>query len=253
MRTTRFLAALAASILGGLPMQADAQILGTAESYAVLAGETITNTGPTVLQGDLGLAPGTSVTGFPPGTVTGNMNIANSVALQAQIDLTTAYNYLADLPSDADLSDLDLGGRILLAGTYTFSSSAQLTGLLQLDAQGDADARWVFQIGSTLTTASASQVLMLNGGDPCNVYWQVGSSATLGTETAFLGHIVALTSITMNTGATILGGSALARNGSVTLDSNIIMACEAAVIPGPAAALPWIAGLLGTYARRRRK
>ena len=253
MRTTRFLAALAASILGGLPMQADAQILGTAESYAVLAGETITNTGPTVLQGDLGLAPGTSVTGFPPGTVTGNMNIANSVALQAQIDLTTAYNYLADLPSDADLSDLDLGGMILLAGTYTFSSSAQLTGLLQLDAQGDADARWVFQIGSTLTTASASQVLMLNGGDPCNVYWQVGSSATLGTETAFLGHIVALTSITMNTGATILGGSALARNGSVTLDSNIIMACEAAVIPGPAAALPWIAGLLGTYARRRRK
>lgn len=253
MRTTRFLAALAASILGGLPMQADAQVLGTAESYAVLAGETITNTGPTVLQGDLGLAPGTSVTGFPPGTVTGNMNIANSVALQAQIDLTTAYNYLADLPSDADLSDLDLGGMILLAGTYTFSSSAQLTGLLQLDAQGDADARWVFQIGSTLTTASASQVLMLNGGDPCNVYWQVGSSATLGTETAFLGHIVALTSITMNTGATILGGSALARNGSVTLDSNIIMACEAAVIPGPAAALPWIAGLLGTYARRRRK
>jgi type VI secretion system secreted protein VgrG len=173
-----------------------------------------------VITGDLGLSPGTasSVTGFPPGTVTGTQHTADAVALQAQTDLVTAYTDAATSPSTSDLTGQDLGGKNLTPGVYTFSSSAQLTGPLTLSGNGV----FIFQIGSTLTTASASSVLVAGGAQACAVYWQVGSSATLGSATQFQGNLMALTSITMVTGANILTGRALARNGALTLDTNRI-------------------------------
>jgi hypothetical protein len=196
--------------------------LGTTQSFAVLAGSTVTNTGPTVVTGDLGVSPGDAVTGFPPGLVSGGTTQAGSaVALQAELDATTAYDALAAQACNRDLTGQDLGGMTLTPGTYCFSSSAQLTGALTLDAQGNPAAVFVFQIGSTLTTASSSSVRMLNGGTSCSVYWQVGSSATLGTGTRFTGSIIALTSITLTTGASV-SGRAVARNGAVTLDTNTV-------------------------------
>ena len=194
--------------------------LHTAQSFAVLAGSTVTNTGSSTIGGDLGLSPGTSVTGFPPGSVTnGTIHIADGVAGQAQADALTAYNDLAGRPCDFNLTGQDLGGLTLISGVYCFSSSAQLTGTLTLNAQGNPDAVFIFQIGSTLTTASNSKVQVINGGQSCNVYWQVGSSATIGTTTTFVGNILALTSIALQTGASV-AGRALARNGAVTLDTN---------------------------------
>ncbi|MEU2978678.1 ice-binding family protein, partial [Streptomyces hirsutus] len=194
--------------------------LGTAESFAVLAGASITNTGPSVITGDIGVSPGTSITGFPPGVVNGTQHVADAVALQAQSDLVTAYNTAAGEATDSALPP-DAGGLTLVPGVYTASSTLGLTGTLTLDAQGDPDAVWVIQVGSSLTTASASQVLLINGASPCNVFWQIGSSATLGTSSTFVGSILALTSITVTTGTSI-DGRALARNGSVTLDTNRI-------------------------------
>ena len=168
-------------------------ILGTADQFAVLAGQSVTNTGPSVIEGDVGVSPGAAVTGFPPGIViNGVIHTADAVALQAQNDLTTAYNVVAGTAMTQDLTGQDLGGLTLTAGVYFFSSSAQLTGTLTLDAQGDPDAQFYFQIGSALTTATSSSVVIINGGDPCEVVWQVGSSATLGTSTAFIGHILAV-------------------------------------------------------------
>jgi hypothetical protein len=199
-----------------------APVLGAARSYAVLAGSTVTNTGSTVVTGDLGVSPGTAVTGFPPGQVKGGaIHSADANALQAQTDTTTAYNALAGQSCDRTLTGTDLGGLTLTTGTYCFSSSAQLTGTLTLDAQGDPSAVFVFQMGSTLTTASNSSVVMINGGNPCNVYWQVGSSATLGTGTTFEGNILALASITLTTDVS-LTGRALARTAAVTMDTNVV-------------------------------
>jgi hypothetical protein len=199
-----------------------APVLGAVVSYAVLAGSTVTNTGPTVVTGDLGVSPGTAVTGFPPGQVNGGaIHSADANTLQAQTDTTTVYNALAGQSCDRTLTGTDLGGLTLTAGTYCFSSSAQLTGTLTLDAQGDPSAVFVFQMGSTLTTASNSSVAMINGGNPCNVYWQVGSSATLGTSTAFDGNIVALASITLTTDVSVTG-RALARTAAVTMDTNVV-------------------------------
>jgi len=207
--------------------------LGTAQSFAVLGGSAVTSTGPSAIVGDLGVAPGTAVTGFPPGLVTGGtIHSADAVALRAQTDLTTAYNVLAGEPSAADLTGKDLGGMTLTPGVYRFTSSAQLTGTLTLDAQGDPNARFDFQIGSTLTTAGAASIRLIDGADACNVFWQVGSSATLGTDSTFEGNILALTSITLNTHANILSGRALARNGAVTLDSATVSdVCTPAVTP----------------------
>ncbi|MBC7817779.1 MAG: DUF3494 domain-containing protein, partial [Planctomycetaceae bacterium] len=201
-----------------------AGILGTAESFAILGASTVTNTGPTVITGNLGVSPGSAVTGFPPGIVTppGTIHAADAVAALAQSDLTIAYNDLAGRASNFNLTGTDLGGLTLTPGVYTFASSAQLTGILTLDAQGDPNAEFIFQIGSTITTASNSSVIVINSADSCNVYWQVGSSATLGTGTAFEGNIVALTSITLTTNVTILNGRALARNGAVTMDTNAV-------------------------------
>ena len=195
--------------------------LGTASSFAVLAGSTVTNTGPSVISGNVGLDPGSAVTGFPPGIVNaGTIHITDAVALQAQSDLTTAYNDAAGRSSTATISS-DLAGRTLTSGVYTSATSLGLSGDLTLDAQGDPNAVFIFQAGSTLTTGSASHVTLTGGAQACNVFWQVGSSATIGTGSQFVGNILALTSISLTTGAT-LDGSALARNGAVTLDTNTI-------------------------------
>ncbi|MDP2674385.1 MAG: ice-binding family protein [Dehalococcoidia bacterium] len=204
--------------------------LGSAASFAVLGGQTVTNTGPTTIFGDLGVSPGSAITGFPPGSVTaGATHAADAVALQAQSDVTTAYDDLAGQACPDDITGQDLGGKTLTEGVYCFSSSAQLTGTLTLDAQGNAAAVFIFQIGTTLTTASNSSVSVINGGTACNVFWQVGSSATLGTTTQFAGNILALTSIALNTGASV-AGRALARNGEVTMDTNnvTILGCPGA-------------------------
>jgi hypothetical protein len=194
--------------------------LGAAESFAVLGGQSVTNTGPSVITGDLGVSPGTSITGFPPGLLIGALHPTDAVASQAQTDLTVGYNNAAGQAPDASIAG-DLGGQTLVPGVYNAASSIGLTGTLTLNAQGNPNSVWVFQIGSTLTTASASEVLLVNGASPCNVFWQIGSSATLGTNTTFVGTIMALASITVTTGASI-DGRALARNGSVTLDTNRI-------------------------------
>lgn len=196
--------------------------LGTAGSYAVLAGSTVTNTGPSVLTGNLGVWPGKAVIGFPPGIVGGTIHAGDAAAGQAQRDLTTAYNTAMGLSRTATLTGTDLGGLVLTPGVYFFASSAQLTGTLTLNNLGNPNALFVFQIGTTLTTASNSSVIFSNSLADPNVFWQVGSSATLGTTTAFQGNILALSSITLNTGATIGCGSALAINGAVTLDNNVI-------------------------------
>jgi len=198
--------------------------LGSASSFAVLAGSTVTNTGATTtIVGDVGVSPGSAITGMPAGQPTGTIHAGDAVAAQAQSDLTTAYNALAGLPCNTDLTSQDLGGKTLGPGVYCFSSSAGLTGTLTLDAQGDPNAVFIFQIGSTITTATNAAVVMIGGGRACNVFWQVGSSATLGTGTAFVGNIVALASITLTTGVS-LSGRALARNGAVTMDTNAITA-----------------------------
>jgi hypothetical protein len=221
---TSSVTAVGQPMFGGLPS------LGTAENFAVLAGSTATNTGSTIVAGDLGVWPGTEVIGFPPGIVNGTIHPADAVAQQAQSDVTVAYNDLAGRPCNVDLTDTDLGGLSLTEGVYCFSSSAQLTGQLVLDAEGNADALFIFQIGSTLTTASNATVSVINNGAECNVYWQVGSSGTLGTSTAFVGNILALSSITLNTGAD-LSGRSLARNGAVTMDSNDISAADCTETP----------------------
>ncbi|MBA2390645.1 MAG: DUF3494 domain-containing protein, partial [Geodermatophilaceae bacterium] len=192
--------------------------LGTANAYAVLAGSAVNNTGPSVINGDLGVHPGTAVTGFPPGLVNGAVHAADAEAAQAKSDLVIAYNDAAGRPSTAVATEL--GGRTLFGGVYSNSTELGLTGTVTLDAQNDPSSVWIFQAGSTLITASNSTVALTNGADPCNVFWQVGSSATLGTGTDFVGTILALTSITVQTGTTV-EGRALARNGAVTLDNNV--------------------------------
>jgi type VI secretion system secreted protein VgrG len=203
-------------------------------SFAVLGGSTVTNTAtPTTVNGNLGVSPGSAVTGFPPGVVTGGtIHAADLVAAQAQTDLTTTYNNLAGTACDTDLTGQDLGGKTLTPGVYCFSTSAQLTGTLTLNAQGNPNAVFVFKIGSSLTTASAASVLLVNGGSSCGIFWQVGSSATLGTGTSLLGSIVALTSITLNTGASV-SGRVLARNGAVTLDDSHVAVCSGGPTGGP--------------------
>jgi len=194
--------------------QAAAVGLGTAGDAAVLAGSSVTNTGPTVISGDLGVSPGTAVSGFPPGIVIGGtIHAADGVALQAKADLTTAYNDAAGRSSTAAIS-ADLAGNTLTSGVYTSATSLGLSGDLTLDAQGDPAAVFVFQAGSTLTAGPGSRVRLVGGARPCNVFWQVGSSVTIGSNSTFAGSILALTSITLTTGAT-LQGRALARNGAV--------------------------------------
>lgn len=189
-----------ATVFAMMPAAAHAAAinLGTAGPFVVLGGSSVTNTGVSVLNGDLGVSPGTSMPGFNAAVVNGATHNNDAVAGSGQSDLTTAYNLAAAEPTSSDLTGQDLGGLSLTAGGYHYASSAQLTGQLTLDAQGDPAAQFVFKIGSSLTTASASSVRLLNGASPCNVFWQVGSSATLGSTTALQGTVMALTSITLN-------------------------------------------------------
>jgi hypothetical protein len=193
--------------------------LGTSAKYTVLAGSTVTNTGPSVLNGSLGLSPGTSVTGFPPGLVVppATKDITNAVAAQAQSDLTAAYVNAAGRSVTATTT-ADLGNLKLQGGVYAGPSKGalMLTGPLILDGAGNAGSVFIFQTNSSLTTASGSSVTVINGASCSNVFWQVGSSATLGTGSVFVGTILALTSITLNSSVTV-HGRALARNGAVTL------------------------------------
>lgn len=225
-----------------LPSAAQAQVnLGTTGSFVVLGGAGVTNTGPSVLNGDLGVSPGTSLPGFGlPAVVNGATHNNNGVARQAQLDLATAYDVAAGqpVPPGNVLTGTNLGNRRLTAGAYRYSSSAQLTGALTLDAQGDPNAQFVFEIGTTLTTASASSVVLINGASPCNVYWQVGSSATLGTTTAFQGNLMTLASISLNNGATVIGRLLARSAGAVTLINNYLSrpGCTAATTSDDAAA-----------------
>jgi hypothetical protein len=201
--------------------------LGTAANFTVLAASTVTNTGlTTITGGDLGLYPGTSVTGFPPGVLNppAVKHVNDAVAQQAAADLGTAYTYYAGVPSTGAL-DPDLGSLTYTPGVYTNASAVQIsaTKIFTLDAQGDADAVFIFQIGTTLTLGSSSSVSLINGAQAKNVFWQVGSSATLGTSSVMLGNIMAQASITFNTSASITG-RALAVTAAVTLDTNIITA-----------------------------
>lgn len=235
--------AVALSLVPAVSASADTSIdgpigLGTAAAFGVLGAATVTNTGPSIVNGDLGLSPGTAVTGFPPGLVNGTVNATNAVAAQAQSDLATAYNVAASLtPMRSGLTDLV--GLTLVPGVYS-GGALSLSGTLTLS--GTAESVWVFQAASTLITASGSSIVITGGANACNVFWQVGSSATLGSGSAFTGTVMANESITATTAATVegrlLAGVGELSTEAVTLDTNTITAptgCapDGAVIESP--------------------
>lgn len=226
--------------------------LGTADDFAVLAGTTITNTGSSVINGDLGLSPGTSVTGFLPGKVNGVTQVANATALKAKEDLISAYDSAAG-QTPVTTVPTELGGTTKTAGVYDSASGTfEITGTLTLDAQNDPYAVFIFKTASTLVTAVSSKVVLINGAQACNVFWQVGSSATLQTYSTFKGTIMALTSATVTTGVNV-EGRVLARNGAVTLDTDTIIKATCAIprLPetGDVGGIPWSTiGIVGIIA-----
>lgn len=240
MKSKSLILSVVVALAGFLP-QSQAALY---DSFAVLAGSTVTSTGNTVLNGDLGA--GTSISGFSPGIVNGATYVGGSVAAQAQADVLTAYTALSSEASIQDLTGQDLGGLTLGPGVRNFSAVAQLTGTLILDAQGNSKARFDFLIGSTLTTASSSSILLTNGAQADNVFWQVGSSATLGADASFYGSILADQSITLNAGASMFG-RALAMNAAVTLDDNVITVPTAVPEPGSFRLLAFCASVFGAW------
>jgi hypothetical protein len=218
--------------------------LGAARGFAVLAASTVTNTGVSALIGDLGLSPGISVTGFPPGMLAGTLHVTDPTAAQAQLDLTAAYNDAAGRTLGAIALAGNLGGMTLAPGLYKSTSSLEISsGDLTLDAQGDANAVYIFEMASTLVTTTGRKVILAGGAQAANIYWQVGSSATLGVSSVFKGNILALASITANNGASV-EGRLLARTAAVTLDNNVVNVAVASVsvdttAPFVSSATPW--------------
>lgn len=208
--------------LGASSAAMSTPILGSAQSYSVLGGTTVTNTGLTTINGNVGVAPGTAVTGIGATTLFGTVHQNDSAAMLAHVDALAASDYLSGLSFTRDLTGLDLGGMTLTAGIYRIASSAQLTGTLVLDAQNMANALFVFQIGSTLTTAGASAVNVINASADTGVFFDVGTSAVLGAGSAFAGNLIAADSITLSASTRLLCGRALALNGAVTLDTNLV-------------------------------
>ena len=215
-----------------LVLSAHADVLGSADAFGILGASAVTNIGSSVVFQDLGVWPGNSITGFPPGIVLGTIHNDDAVAMQAQADALTGYNYLAGLPFTQNLTGQDLGGKTLDAGVYFFASSAQLTGTLTLDFQGQNNMMVVFQIGSTLI--ADGRVNIINPGMNDQVFWQVGSSATLGPTSDFWGSIIADQSIALNTGADITCGRGIALNGAVTMDTNSVDTGSCTGVPEPA-------------------
>lgn len=207
--------------------------LGNAQSFAVLASQTVTNTGTSTIGGDVGVSPGTAITGFPPGVITGayGLHSNTAAAIAAMADLGAAYTDAAGRAPADETAHADLSGLTLAPGLYSGGALSN-TGTLTLDGEGDANSVWIFQAASTLITSPNSTVMLIGDANPCNVFWQVGSSATLDTDSTFVGTVMAQTSIAANNGATIQG-RLLALTGEVTLINNTV---DAAVCAGTPAA-----------------
>jgi hypothetical protein len=235
------LAALVVLIWPATALAATDPGLRTAGKFAVLSGTpNITNTGPTWISGQVGISPGCAVTGFPPG-VSGAQHKCDAVALKAKTDLTGAYTRAmnAPCPGTNNFTGVNLGGKTLVPGVYCQTTAPTLTGTLTLNGSGV----YIFQIGSTLITATGARVRLIGGAQPCEIFWQVSSSATLHVNTNFVGNIMALTDVHMQTGAT-LEGRALARNGAVTLDTNRIIQPGGCGVAAPAVGTPPVGNIL---------
>lgn len=254
MKSTSLLP-IALIAVAGLLRPASAQVvvsLGSATTFGVLASTTVTNTGATNITGDLGVSPGSTHTGFPPGVITnGTAYIGDATAAQALADATTAFNVLDGETPTQIMTGEDLGSRTLTSGVYSFAAEAGLTGILTLDGLGDSSARFDFQTGSTLQTAAGSQILLINGAQAENVYWQIGSAATFLVSSQVVGNFIAGTSITANNG-TMVNGRLFALNGAVTLDTTSITIPSASAVPEPASAAVLVAGMSGLFVGLRR-